>query len=176
MLSLLIGLSQAGSDASLRRRMVGGAGGLVSGAVSGLVYEGMTQTFLSHSGTAQVWASSIGLMVIGSVLASGIPLAERLAARGVLIVLSGRRNGAEYTILDRLAAGASESCRVLIPDDPELEPEQLTLGVYSGEIQVTNVGHSRPVLVNSRSLSPGEVASCGTGTTIRAGKTELKVL
>ena len=176
LLSLLIGLSQAGRDASVRRRVVGGLGGLVSGAVSGLVYEGMTQAFLSHSGTAQVWASSIGLMVVGGVLACGIPLAETLAARGVLVVLSGRRNGAEYVILDHLVVGAGESCRVLIPDDPDLEPEQLTFGACSGGIQVANVGRSRPVLVNGRSLSPGDKITCTPGTTIRVGKTELRVL
>lgn len=175
-LSLLIGLGQANGDASVRRCLVGGVGGFVAGLFSGLVYEGLTQVFLSHSGTAQVWASSIGLMFVGGLLAAGIPLAETLAARGVLVVLSGRRNGAEYPILDRLLVGASESCRVLIPDDPDLEPEQLTLQVCPGGIRIANVGRSRAVLVNDRNLPAGQDVSCPSGTMIRAGKTELRVL
>jgi hypothetical protein len=175
-LSLLIGLGQSAGDASARRCLVGGIGGLVAGLFSGLVYEGLTQVFLSHSGTAQVWASSIGLMAVGGLLASGIPLAETLAARGVLVVLSGQRNGAEYPILDRLLVGASESCRVLIPDDPDLEPEQITLQACPGGIRVANVGRSLAVRVNGGNLPPGGAASCPSGTTIRAGKTELRVL
>lgn len=175
-LSLLVGLGQAAGDASVRRCLVGGVGGFFAGLFSGLVYEGLTQLFLSHSGTAQVWASSIGLMVIGGFLAAGIPLAEKFAARGVLVVLSGRRNGAEYPILDRLLVGASESCRVLIPDDPDLEPEQLSLQACPGGIRIANVGRSRAVLVNGGNLPPGRAASCPSGTLIRAGKTELSVL
>jgi hypothetical protein len=175
-LSLLIGLGQLVGDASVRRCLVGGVGGFVAGLFSGLVYEGLTQMFLSSSGTAQVWASSIGLMAVGGFLAAGIPLAETLAARGVLVVLSGQRSGAEYPILDRLLVGASESCRVLIPDDPELEPEQLTLQVSSGAIQIVNVGRSRTVFVNGGNLPPGNATSCPSGTMIRAGKTELRVL
>jgi hypothetical protein len=175
-LSLLIGLGQSAGDASIRRCLVGSIGGFVSGLFSGIVYEGLTQVFLSHSGTAQVWASSIGLMAVGALLASGIPLAETLAARGVLVVLSGQRNGAEYPILDRLLIGASESCRVLIPDDPDVEPEQLTLQASSGGIRIANVGRSRTVLVNGGNLAPGDAASCPSGTMIRAGKTELRVL
>lgn len=175
-MSLLIGLGHSAGDASVRRRLVGGVGGFVAGLFSGLVYEGLTQVFLSHSGTAQVWASSIGLMAVGGFLAAGIPLAESLAARGVLVVLSGRRNGAEYPILDRLLVGASESCRVLIPDDPDLEPEQFALQACPGGIRITNVGRSRAVLVNGRNLPPGDAASCPSGTMIRAGKTELRVL
>lgn len=176
MLSLLIGLGQSAGDASIRRCLVGGIGGLAAGLFSGLVYEGLTQVFLSHSGTAQVWASSIGLMTVGAFLASGIPLAETLAARGVLVVLSGQRNGSEYPILDRLLVGASESCRVLIPDDPDLEPEQLTLQAFSGGIRIANIGRTRTVLVNGGNLPPGDTASCPSGTMIRAGKTELRVL
>ncbi len=175
-LSLLIGLGQAAGDASFRRCLVGGVGGVVSGLFSGLVYEGLTQLFLSQSGTVQMWGSSIGLMVVGGLLAAGIPLAETLAARGVLVVVSGRRSGAEYPILDRLLVGASESCRVLIPDDPDLEPEQLTLQACPGEIRIANVGRVRTVLVNGVKLPPGREASCPPGTLIRAGKTELRVL
>jgi hypothetical protein len=175
-LSLLIGLGQSAGDASIRRCLVGSVGGFVAGLFSGLVYEGLTQVFLSYSGTAQVWASSIGLMAVGGLLAAGIPLAETLAARGVLVVLSGQRNGAEYPILDRLLVGASESCRVLIPDDPDLEPEQLALQARAGGIQIANVGRSRAVLVNGGNLPPGNATSCPSGTMIRAGKTELRVL
>ncbi len=175
-LSLLIGLGQAVGDASVRRCLVGSVGGFISGLFSGLVYEGLTQVFLPYSGTAQVWASSIGLMTVGGFLASGIPLAETLAARGVLVVLSGQRNGAEYPILDRLLVGTSESCRVLIPDDPDVEPEQLLLQAHSRGVRIANVGRSRAAIVNGGDLPPGDTASCPSGTLIRAGKTELRVL
>jgi hypothetical protein len=175
-LSLLVGLGHSAGDASIRRYLVAGVGGLVAGLFSGLVYEGLTQAFLSSSGTAQVWASSIGLMAVGGLLAAGIPLAETLAARGVLVVLSGQRSGAEYPIVGRLLVGTSESCRVLIPDDPDLEPEQLALQVHKEGIQVANVGRVGSVLVSGGNLLPGNTISCPAGMMIRAGKTVLRVL
>ncbi|GIW84090.1 MAG: hypothetical protein KatS3mg106_603 [Gemmataceae bacterium] len=176
MLSLLIGLGYSLRNVSARRCLVSGVGGLVAGLFSGLIYEGLTQLFLTYSSTAQIWASSIGFMTVGGLLATGIPLAETLVARGVLIVLSGQRKGSEYVILDHLLLGCSESCRVLIPDDPEIEPEQILLQVDAKGIRITNVGRSCAITVNGVSLPPGETTLCQSGGIIRVGRTNLRLL
>lgn len=175
LLGLLVGLGHSAGDPAPRRWAVGGAGGAVGGMFSGLIYEGLTQLFLSQSGTAQLWASSFGLMVVGAFLAGGIPLAEKLAARGILVILSGRRNGAEYIIVDRLVVGKSESCHVVIPDDPDLEPEQISFGICREGIRVTNAGRMHTVMVGSESLPPGAQTTCSSGAVLRVSQTALRV-
>ncbi|MCS7238820.1 MAG: hypothetical protein NZ899_11210 [Thermoguttaceae bacterium] len=176
MLGLLVGLGQSLGDPSVRRCAVGAGGGAAAGLFAGWIYEILTQLFLFQSVTAQLWASSFGLMAVGGILAAGIPFAEKLAARGVLVVLSGQRRGTEHLILDKLLVGRSESCQVVISDDGELEPEQLALEVCPEGIRVSNVGQWRSVLVKGETLPPGAAAVCPSGALIHAGKTGLRVL
>ena len=174
-LSLLLGLAQAGKEGTLRRFAIGAAAGLLSGVVCGVAYEGLTQAFLATSDVAQRWASAIGLMVIGGLFAVGIPTAERLAARAVVVVRSGTRSGAEYALLDRLLVGASEECRVLIPDDPEVQPRHAELSIVQGAVRLRNLG-TGGVVVNGIPVAPGAEVLCPAGTSARVGRTELGVV
>ena len=174
-LSLLVGMGQVGRDLSARRLIVGALAGVTAGLCSGLLYEGLSLVFRQASASAQMWASCTGLMLIGIAFGAGIPSAERLAAKAVVVVHSGVRRGSEYVLLDRLLIGSGEECRILIPDDPVIEQVHLEATLQGSEIQIRNLGNA-PATLNDQELCAGQITICNTPCALRLGQTEFRLI
>jgi hypothetical protein len=175
LLSLLLGLGQAMRDSSPKRIAVGASAGFAAGVACGLVYEALTQVFLADSDIAQMWASCLGLILVGATFAGCIPAAESLVSIAVVVIRSGCNSGLEYLLLDRLTVGSSEACRVMIPDDPAIEPEHVELTANAGIIEVHNRGQS-PVILNGLAVEPASRSQCKPGSVLRIGSSDLRIV
>lgn len=174
-LNLFLGVGQVFLDFSPRKLVIGAIAGLVSGLACGLAYEGLTQQFRANGGDSLIWASALGMLVVGGAFGVAIPLAERIAARAVVVIRSGERSGSEYPLLDRLDIGSGESSKVIIPDDSEVSARHLELQMAKGQIQVRNVG-SAAATVNANEVPAGGETVCTKPAKIRVGSTEISIV
>ena len=135
-------------------------GGTLAGLVGGLLYEGLTQVFLRDSDAAQVVLGGLGLILIGACLGGIIPLSveaiARVAGRGSLVVLDGRRKGLEESVVDAVTLGSYDGCNIYLPGDAGIDGKHAT--VYKGKdgFFVRNISKKGfPIQVDGVQLLPG---------------------
>jgi hypothetical protein len=74
LLGLFLGIGEGIVSRSQKRASYGAIGGTLAGAVGGLLYEGMTQVFITRGDTVQMIVGAVGLILIGASLGAIIPL------------------------------------------------------------------------------------------------------
>lgn len=154
-------VSSSGSSIQTGKRVsYSVVGGTLAGLVGGLLYEGLTQVFLQESDAAQVVLGGIGLILIGACLGGIIPLSvetiARVAGRGTLVVLNGRKQGLEESVVDAVTMGSYDGCSIYLPGDPGIDDKHAT--VYKGRAGffVRNISKKGfPVQAGNARLTPG---------------------
>jgi hypothetical protein len=153
-----VGPSQQSIQAN-KRASYGAIGGTLAGLIGGLLYEGLTQVFLQDSAKAQVVLGGIGLILIGACLGGIIPLSveviARVAGRGTLVVVNGRKQGLERSVVDALTLGSYDGCDIYLPGDSGIDGKHATVYKGGSGFFVRNVSKSGfAVHIGSVSLMP----------------------
>jgi len=176
LLGLFLGMGDGLIHLKLKRAGYGLIGGTLAGLVGGLVYETMTQLFLSQSGTVQIIVGAMGLILIGACLGGIIPLSIELIAavvgKATLSVLNGKRQGLTVSVIDMTTLGSSDACEVYLPMDAGIAKKHAVVyqgkdGFYARELEAGN-----GTLVNTTPVpkqSPGYKLK--PGDQIRLGQT-----
>ncbi len=161
-LGLLIGLGDVVVRRKVRRAWYAALGGLAGGLVGGIVYEGLTQLFLTQSGLVQVIVGGIGLVLVGACIGACIPLARHVFASGELRVLIGEQAGLVREVSDSASIGRYDGNDLYLPDggiswrhalvrrtDDGFRLEVLPKAEHAVEVGAAQVGPGRAVLLNS---------------------------
>lgn len=176
LLGLLLGLGEGVVSRSMLRTSYGAIGGTVAGAVGGLLYEGMTQAFLEKSDTVQMIVGALGLILIGACLGSIIPLTILVAAaRGTLVVRTGRRAGLEVPIVDAVTLGSYDGCQVYLPGDPAIEKKHARVYRKGQRFFLQDLGSRSGTFANGVRVT-GDAVEIAQGTQIRLGNTLVELL
>jgi hypothetical protein len=135
-------------------------GGTLAGLAGGLLYEVLTQVFLQDSDNAQVVLGGLGLILIGACLGGIIPFSvetiARVAGRGTLQVLNGRKQGLEESVVDAVTLGSYDGCSVYLPGDPGIDGKHTTVFKGRDGFFVRNISQKGfPVHVGMVTLMPG---------------------
>jgi hypothetical protein len=179
-LGLFLGLGQGVVSRKLKRASYGTVGGAVAGLVGGVLYETMTQLFLEQSDRVQMIVSGVGLILVGACLGGLIPVSveaiARVAGRGTLRVMNGRREGLERLVLDAVTLGSYDGCDVYLPGDPGIDAKHAVVYKGSGGFSVRNVStRGVPLQVAGQALPPGAPdRPLRTGDTLVLGQTAVR--
>jgi hypothetical protein len=176
LLGAFLGIGEGVVSRSMRRLSYGGIGGTLAGAVGGIIYEGMTQAFLQRSDTVQMLVGALGLILIGVCLGSIIPLTIFVAAaRGTLLVRSGKREGMEVAIVDAVTLGSYDGCAVYLPGDPAIEKKHARMYRKGGQFFIEDLGSRSGTFVGSAQVSPGSAMEIKKGAKVRLGGTVVEL-
>jgi hypothetical protein len=172
-LGLFLGLGQGILSLKVKRASYSLLGGTVAGLLGGLIYEVLTQVFLSNSGDAQVILSAVGIVLIGSCLGGIIAATVELAKDGMVIVLTGRRANTEVSVIGKAIIGSSDACDVYVPDEGVYKQHALIQKSGSG-FTIENISPDKPFQVGQKPVNPGENTSLTDGALIFLGAAQLK--
>jgi hypothetical protein len=134
-----------GATRSLRASITGAVGGLVGGFIGGALY------VLPDLGKDDAWLLLLlALALIGAVLG----LSFSLAGNYWIKVQSGKLRGRRI-ILDgkTQTLGAASSCKIVLSNDPQIQPVHVTIQVRYGTRVV--IPHA-PILVNGASVTSAQ--------------------
>ncbi len=175
LLGLFLGVGEGVIMNSRKRQWYGGIGGTLAGALGGLLYEGMTQAFITRSDTVQMIVGAIGLIVIGASLGGIIPLTVIIVAgRGTLVVRSGKRRDHELTIVDAVDIGSYDGCQLYLPGDPGIAPKHARVYRKGGQFFLEALG-TGATLVNGTRLAPGTPVEIKAGAKVQVGSTVVEL-
>jgi len=156
---LFLGLGEGVVSRKLKRASYGMVGGAVAGLVGGVIYEAMTQLFLEKSEQAQMIVGALGLVLVGACLGGIIPLSveaiARVAGRGTLMVLNGRRQGLEKSVVDGVTLGSYDGCDMYLPGDRGIDGKHAAVYKGTGGFFVRNISKEFPLQVGDDVLMPG---------------------
>jgi hypothetical protein len=176
LLGLLLGIGEGVVSRSRRRSSYGAVGGTLAGAVGGIIYEGMTQAFLQQSDRVQMVVGGLGLILIGACLGAIIPLTIFVAAaRGTLLVRSGKRQGLEVAIVDALTLGSYDGCDVYLPGDPAIAKKQARIYRRGGQFFLEDLGSGSGTYVNGTQVPSGSAMEIKKGVKVRLGSTVVEL-
>jgi hypothetical protein len=175
LLGLFLGVGEGIVSRSQKRASYGALGGTVAGAVGGLLYESMTQAFITRGDTVQMIVGAIGLILIGASLGAIIPLTIFVAAaRGTLLVRSGRRQGLALPIVDAVTIGSCDGCQLYLPGDPTIAPKHARIYRKGGQFFIEDMG-AGSTMVNGARVAPGAAAEIKTGAKVQVGGTVIEL-
>jgi len=169
-LGSMIGLSDFVVHRKLQRASYAALGGLLGGSIGGFLYEGLTQIFLAHSGTAQIVIGGIGLVLIGACIGALIPLARHVFSQGELHVLLGKQTGLVREVTDSASIGSYDGNDLYLPDG--------CISWRHATIRRTDNGFELAVLpdaegtmyVGTYAIAPGATHILNNGDRIRIGE------
>jgi hypothetical protein len=162
-LGMFVGAGEGVRAGSPKRILVGVLGGLVGGILGGFVLE-YSRLVLPRI----AWSRLIGLVILGLAIAFFYGLIERGMSFGVLRVLTGPLKGKEFLVNQaRMRIGRSRRDEIALADYADLADVQARIRVRRGEVLLTNVQTSLPMLVNEqrtaeRALRLGDVVKLGS--------------
>ena len=176
LLGLFLGTGEGVVSRSRRRSSYGAIGGTLAGAVGGIIYEGMTQAFLQQSDRVQMVVGGLGLILIGACLGAIIPLTIFVAAaRGTLLVRSGKREGLEVAIVDAVTLGSYDGCDVYLPGDPAIEKKHARIYRKDGQFFVEDLGSGSGTYVNGTRVPSGLATEIKKEVKVRLGSTVVEL-
>lgn len=158
-LGLFLGLGEGVVSRKLKRASYGTVGGAIAGLVGGLLYETMTRLFLERSEQVQMVVGALGLIVIGACLGGIIPatveVIARVAGRGTLVVLNGRRQGLERSVVDAVTLGSYDGCDIYLPGDMGIDAMHAQVYKGSSAFFVRNISRKAlPLQIGGETLMP----------------------
>jgi len=175
LLGLFLGVGEGIVSRSQKRASYGALGAPVAGAVGGLLYEGMTQTFITRGDTVQMIVGAIGLILIGASLGAIIPLTIFVAAaRGTLLVRSGRRQGLELPIVDAVTIGSYDGCQLYLPGDPAIAPKHARIYRKGGQFFIEDMGAGN-TMVNGVRIATAMPTEVKMGAKAQVGGTVIEL-
>lgn len=169
----LIGFSDLLVRRKVNRAIYGGLGGLAGGLVGGVLYELLTQAFLTQSDRAQIVVGGVGLAVLGACIGALIPLARQALARGELRVVSGEQSGLVREVSDLTSIGRYDGCDVYLPDSSVAWRHAQVRRTARGFALEVLGNAERGATVGQRQVAPGESAPLVGGERIWIGETAL---
>lgn len=173
-LGLLIGVSDLLVHRRLQRALYAGFGGFVGGLIGGFVYEGLTQLFLSQSGTAQIAIGGIGLVIVGACIGGLIPLARQVLSQGELRVLLGEQAGLVREVSDNATIGRYDGNDLYLPDTGvSWRHAMVRRGGDGFELYVLPEADSE-ALVGKNAIGPGNTCGLQNGDYIRIGEAMMQ--
>lgn len=174
LLGLLLGIGEGLVARSTQRASYGAIGGLVAGALGGVLYESLTQLFLTQSGNVQMIVSAIGLILIGACLGGIIPMTIAIFARGKLRVLTGRREGTEVDVLDAVTLGSYDGCELYLPGDGAIAKKHARVYRNGQAFYVEDLGAESGTLIDQQRLPPQASQPIQKGAQIQLGSTVVE--
>jgi hypothetical protein len=175
LLGLFLGIGEGVFSRSQKRASYGAIGGTLAGGVGGLLYEGMTQAFISRGDTVQTVVSAVGLILIGASLGAIIPLTIFVIARGTLYVRSGAQKGLAKEIVDSVTLGSYDGCEIYLPGDPAIGKKHARIYRQGGRFLIEDLGSPSGTFVDGSSVSPGSSVEIQKGAAVRLGNTVLEL-
>lgn len=172
---LFLGAGEGIISRSRLRISYGLVGGALAGAMGGIVYELVTQTFLSQSADVQPYLGALGLMLIGASLGGIIPFTLITMSKGILVVLNGRRQETEIPIVDSVTLGSYDGCEVYLPGDRQIDPKHASVYRQQGRFFVTDLGSVTGTRVNGQPVSFGASVELPKGGQVQLGETLLEL-
>jgi hypothetical protein len=169
-----IGLSDLLVSRRLNRALYGALGGLAGGLAGGVLYEALTQAFLTQSDRAQVVVGGVGLIVLGACIGALIPLARQALSRGELRVLNGEQAGLVREVSDSASIGRYDGCDVYLPDSSVAWRHALIRRTSAGFALEVLAESGRAATVGERRVGPGESAPLRGGERIWLGETAVE--
>lgn len=169
-----IGLSDMVVSRQRRRALFGAFGGLIGGALGGLLYEGLTQLFLAQSGLTQVVVGGVGLMLLGACIGALIPLARQVLSRGELRVLNGDQIGLVREVIDHTSIGRYDGCDIYLPDPAVSWRHANICRTSQGFTMEIAEQSEQGVMVGNQQVNPGDVYVLRSGERIYLGETALE--
>jgi hypothetical protein len=170
LLGLLLGLGDLLVHRRMQRASYAALGGMVGGLLGGLIYEGLTQIFLSQSGTAQVFLSGLGLVIVGTCIGGLIPLARQVLSRGELRVIAGEQAGLVREVTDTATIGRYDGNDLYLPDAGVAWRHAVVRRSSSGfELEVLPAANTE-AHVGVHPIMPGTSQRLRNGDQIRIGE------
>jgi hypothetical protein len=169
-----IGLSDLLVSRRLNRALYGALGGLAGGLAGGVLYEALTQAFLTQSDRAQVVVGGVGLILLGACIGALIPLARQALSRGELRVLNGEQAGLVREVSDTASIGRYDGCDVYLPDSSVAWRHALIRRTSQGFALEVLAESGRGATVGERRVGPGESAPLRGGERIWLGETAVE--
>ncbi len=176
LLGAFLGIGEGLVSRSMRRTSYGAIGGTIAGAIGGVIYEGMTQAFLERSDTVQMIVGALGLILIGACLGSIIPLTIFVAAaRGTLLVRSGKRKGMEVAVVDAVTLGSYDGCEVYLPGDPAIEKKHARIYRKGGQFFIEDLGSRSGTFVDGAQVSTVSAMEIRKRAKVQLGSTLVEL-
>jgi hypothetical protein len=170
LLGLLIGLGDLLVSRKPRRALYAGLGGLAGGLTGGLIYEALTQAFLATSGSAQVFLSGLGLVIVGACIGALIPLARHILSHGELRVIGGEQTGLVREISDTATIGRYDGNDLYLPDAGIAWRHAVVRRAEGGfELEVLQQAEQE-AHVGLHTVAPGNRRTLANGDQIRIGE------
>jgi hypothetical protein len=182
LLGLLIGIGDVIVSQQVRRASYAAIGGLVGGIVGGLIYEGLTQLFLTKSGTTQIVVGGLGLIIIGACIGGLIPFARQVLSRGEIRVTHGEQTGLVREVTDRTSIGKYDGNDLYLPDGGVSWRHAVVSRAESGFVITVLEQSEAPVTIGGQGtvggmeIAPGMSHSLHNGDEIRIGEAVLVFL
>jgi hypothetical protein len=175
-LGLLIGLGDFAVHRNLQRALYAALGGLTGGLIGGLLYEGLTQLFLSSSGTVQIITSGIGLIIVGACIGALMPLARQVFSHGELHVLTGEQMGLVREVADNASIGCYDGNDLYLPDKGISWRHAKIRRIEEGFELLVLIEAEQPVIVGTHTVVPGESVVLQHGDTMQIGAALVKLV
>lgn len=174
LLGLFLGIGEGVVSRSTKRASYGAIGGTIAGALGGLLYEGMTQAFLTRGDTVQMIIGAVGLMLIGASLGAIIPLTIVIAGgKGMLRVRNGKREGLELTIVDAATIGSYDGCQLYLSGDPAVAAKHARIYRKGSQFFIEDLGSAGGIAVNGTRIVAGGTMEVKQGAKIQVGATMI---
>ena len=169
----MIGLSDILVSRQRSRALYGGLGGLAGGALGGLLYEALTQLFLTQSDQAQIVIGGVGLMLLGACIGALIPLARQVYSRPELRVLSGEQQGLVREVNDMATLGSYDGNDLYLPDS-SIAWRHATVRRGDRGFLLEVLPQAGPATVDAQPVTPGQAIPLQGGEHIRIGNTVVE--
>lgn len=143
-IGLCISLIEGFRSRSLRKLLVGLAGGIVGGSLGGMLLQ---LSVIRYPGNRI--ALLVGLVVFGFFLSFFYSFFENRFSYGSIKLLNGPLRGKEYHLLkSRIRIGTRDTCDIVLPGYRNVTPLHASIQIKKGRVVLRPAGKSCPVTVN----------------------------
>ena len=175
-IGVLIGAGVGASSLNPKKIVQGATGGLVGGAVAGILFDPIGSIVApmilamrgQTSGEAGGPSRMIGWFVLGAMVALMIGLVDRFARKAWLRADFGRNESKEWPLdAAQNFVGRGETCHVILRSDPLVAPVHASIAQQGRHFVISDAGSPAGTFVNGHrigqaSLNPGDVVQIGS--------------
>ncbi|MCS7032689.1 MAG: FHA domain-containing protein, partial [Phycisphaerae bacterium] len=148
---------------SLKRLLIGLAGGAIGGVIGGALFVPLTEQFNEHVGRF------CGIAAIGLLAGAASGLIESAVKSGWLKVTAGLIAGKQFVLYrNPTYIGAHPSCHIFLWKDPQVGKRHAAIHILPGAIELENLPLGGATLVNGRAVQRARLRA---GDRIQIGRT-----